>query len=357
MKDWKINKHETSSIHLDAMFAWKLWQKGKTDAEQCKHEEEKINELKQIFHRFIDIILHLAQQNIAFRGDKEIIGEKSCGNFLATVQLLAKYDPILKLHLEKPSKLKYMSPLIQNELITLVSEEILINIRQKIKEAEYFSIIADTTTDISHIEQLSIIIRYLKCAGEKKYEIMESFVGFISISDPTASGIEEMILHHLENKLQLDLSKCRGQGYDGAAVMSGVYNGVSKKILQKQPLAVYIHCAAHCLNLVLCDAASTSTETSIFLGILQKIFVFLTASNKRWGKFKECNLKINVKRVCVTRWESRIEAVKAVRQSYNAILKCFEDIQDDQLHKNKREELAEASSLINFIQKFNFILF
>lgn len=50
------------------------------------------------------------------------------------------------------------------------------------------------------------------------------------------------------------INKCRGQGYDGASVMSGVYNGLQKRICERELNAVYdvyVHCAAHNLNLVL----------------------------------------------------------------------------------------------------------
>ena len=43
------------------------------------------------------------------------------------------------------------------------------------------------------------------------------------------------------------------QGYDGAAVMSGCVSGVQKRIRDLVPQAIYVHCHAHCLNLVLVD--------------------------------------------------------------------------------------------------------
>lgn len=49
----------------------------------------------------------------------------------------------------------------------------------------------------------------------------------------------------------LSIDKLRGQGYDGAANMSGEYSVVQARILEKAPYAKYVHCAAHNLNLVL----------------------------------------------------------------------------------------------------------
>jgi hypothetical protein len=50
--------------------------------------------------------------------------------------------------------------------------------------------------------------------------------------------------------------------------MSGIYNGVQKLVQDKQPLAVYVHCAAHNLNLVLNDAVSAVLEAQTFFATL-----------------------------------------------------------------------------------------
>jgi len=40
------------------------------------------------------------------------------------------------------------------------------------------------------------------------------------------------------------------QVYDGASVMVGKFNGVQEKIQTEYPYAIYTHCMAHKLNLV-----------------------------------------------------------------------------------------------------------
>jgi len=47
------------------------------------------------------------------------------------------------------------------------------------------------------------------------------------------------------------------QSYDGASVMSGHLNGVQTKIKEHHPTAVYIHCMAHRLNLVVVDVCTS----------------------------------------------------------------------------------------------------
>ena len=54
-------------------------------------------------------------------------------------------------------------------------------------------------------------------------------------------------------QIHLDLHSLASQGYDGASVMSGRCSGVQQRIMEVAPQAIYIHCFAHILNLVLVD--------------------------------------------------------------------------------------------------------
>ena len=72
------------------------------------------------------------------------------------------------------SKATYISPVVQNELIdycrTIVTEIIL----KEIKESKFYSVIFDETTDISHLSQMSLVIRYVH-----KAVVKENFIAFI----------------------------------------------------------------------------------------------------------------------------------------------------------------------------------
>lgn len=52
-------------------------------------------------------------------------------------------------------------------------------------------------------------------------------------------------------ELDQSINNLRGQGYDGASVMSGERSGVQKRILDHEPKALYTHCPGHSLNLVI----------------------------------------------------------------------------------------------------------
>jgi glycine cleavage system regulatory protein len=54
-------------------------------------------------------------------------------------------------------------------------------------------------------------------------------LGFIVVTDADASGLVATTTNFLKN-LGIDIKQLRGQGYDGASVMSGIRGGVQKLI-------------------------------------------------------------------------------------------------------------------------------
>ncbi len=99
-----------------------------------------------------------------------------------------------------------------------------------------------------------------------------------------AIDITEAIIHSIEN-LGLSLCNLRGQGYDGASTMSGEKGGVQAKILEKQPKALYTHCAGHSLNLAILKSCSIPSIRNCIDEI--KAFTWwVKASDKRAGFLK-----------------------------------------------------------------------
>lgn len=187
------------------------------------------------------------------------------------VKLLAEFDPVLmELIRDEKQKIKYLSPLIQNEIIDILSTAVRNQICKEVRQVKYYSIIIDSTTDISKFEQVSLILRYC-CFDEKNaVEIKESFMGFYELNDRSASGYQDFILESL-CKLGLEFELCRGQGYDGASVMSGTRHGLQAKLQDLNRNAPYVHCAAHKLNLVLADGVKFNPTMSDFFLTVQAI--------------------------------------------------------------------------------------
>lgn len=93
-----------------------------------------------------------------------------------------------------------------------------------IKFARYFGIIFNSTSDTSHTDQMSEVIRYVKILN-RKVEVREVFRGFFSLKGKKAVNLSSDILKNLESD-GLYIMLCRAQGYANAATMAGMHGGV-----------------------------------------------------------------------------------------------------------------------------------
>lgn len=86
---------------------------------------------------------------------------------------------------------------------------------------------------------------------------------------------KDKIIHCLERYGLEYRTNLVGQGYDGASVMSWKHSGVAARIKTDAKHAVYVHCNAHCLNLVLIDTVTAVPEADCFFALLQKLYVYV----------------------------------------------------------------------------------
>lgn len=126
---------------------------------------------------------------------------------------------------------------------------------------------ADETKDISKKEQLSVLVRYIHIGL-----IHERFIGYIHATELDAYALTEYILQVI-SELHLGIESCVSQCYDGASVMSGARSGVSARIKELNPKAVYVHCCAHRLNLALVDTVKALPVAEDFFALLQTLYV------------------------------------------------------------------------------------
>ena len=170
---------------------------------------EETNFWSKVLIRLLDITITLAENNLAFRGHSEVVGKPQSGNFLALVDMLSKYDPVLDELLKKRNgAVKYLSPAIQNELIELVAASVKTKLLEDIRLAPFFPILADGTDDLSRQHQVSTVIRYVAIDdAEGSFEIKESFVGFHNLEDQSAASFTALLTTTI-TELGLDIRKC-----------------------------------------------------------------------------------------------------------------------------------------------------
>lgn len=102
--------------------------------------------------RLIDIVIGLEKKGKPFRGYGESKISIARGLFLDLVDLLSKYDPILKDHLTNgPQSALTTDGKIQNDIVISISNIILRRISHPVQN-KLVSIMTDETSDCEHHE-------------------------------------------------------------------------------------------------------------------------------------------------------------------------------------------------------------
>ena len=208
------------------------------------------------------------------------------------------------------------------------------NIVQAVKQAKFFAIMVDETTDTASHEQVSLVVRY------------------------AAANLTQEIIQLLDSR-GLKIENIVGQAYDGAANMSGVYSGVQARIKELNPRALFVHCYAHALNSVIVNACSKNRIARNFFGVVESLYVFIQASSNRHAVFEQHQKQLNpnqplttLKSLSDTRWACRADSVRVVQQTLPSIIAALEEIGDS---SSDRRAVAEANGLIKSID-FEFLM-
>jgi hypothetical protein len=106
----------------------------------------------------------------------------------------------------------------------------------EINQAGMFSLMADTTRDVSHVDQLSVSVN---AEGNPQERLVDIKV----IHDKTGDG--QGIISSL-NETCLDTADVVSQSYDYTSSMSGIYKGCQAKLKEYLGKEVpYFPCLAH----------------------------------------------------------------------------------------------------------------
>ena len=139
-----------------------------------------------------------------------------------------------------------------------------------------FCILVDEAIDVSHKEQMAIVLRFVDVHGV----IRERYFDIVNVADTTSSTLKKEISDVLTQN-NLSIHNMRGQGYDGASNMRGAFNGLQALFLKDCPYAYYVHCFAHRLQLALVGAAEKQDSIWEFFSMLSNVVNIVTGSSKR----------------------------------------------------------------------------
>ncbi|GBM35593.1 hypothetical protein AVEN_177671-1, partial [Araneus ventricosus] len=154
--------------------------------------EKEESHWKAVLHLIVNVILHLAKQGRPLRGSNETLNfsDPRCGEFFNTIELMSHYHPPLGEHIfrHRKGQVTYFSSKIQTEFLDIISNKIREHIMEEVKEAKYYAVMFDCTPDVSHLEQMSQVLRYVRVVGNVP-EITEMFIDFFTVSDETGVAL------------------------------------------------------------------------------------------------------------------------------------------------------------------------
>ena len=156
-------------------------------------------------------VYFLAKHGLPLRGNKDdskhLEESMNCGNVQELLEFRCEaVDKYLSAPLESCHRnATCRSKIIQNELVQIISDQILDDIIAKVKNAKFYAVAADEATDRGLQTQLTTTLRYV----DEHDDVKEDFIGYTNITgDKTGKNIADVLVGKLE-ALFLNLSHIR----------------------------------------------------------------------------------------------------------------------------------------------------
>lgn len=315
------NKHEMSKEHTVSALKYNLFEKRKIsdtlDSAHIKSFNEKVRSNRKMIKHLLNMVILLSTQDLAFRRNDDSDNQ---GNFGELIKFAATLDENFEKFIDPSVSSVFcgLSKTIQNDLINSMTKILRQEIYKEIDNAACFSWEIDEATDIRCFSQMSIIFRFVRDG-----KITERFMGFVDVSGGrTADDIFQTLL---ENFSSYNISKkLVAQTYRGAAVMAGEINGLQSRIKKIAPQALFTHCYAHKLNLILQDSTKIISQCRVFFSNLTGLSSFFT-------EYKHTNIlnEICKKRLPSSseiRWNFKSRAVETIFDNRTYLIEVFDHI-------------------------------
>lgn len=97
---------------------------------------------------------------------------------------------------KRPHRVDYLSSRSQNEYLQLLATDVSNRVMSELCEPEMLAVIANATPDVSHMDQLSVVARYVGQGGHAQ----ERLVDMREISDKMGEGHDKAILAALNER-------------------------------------------------------------------------------------------------------------------------------------------------------------
>ena len=269
-----IKAHAETDYHKAAVAQgsdfMKTFMHPENSVEADKTSEQYYQRNKRILEAIVDAVLLCAKQGLSLRGHRDTKvndmdeSTENRGNFLAILELIAKYDPIVKEHLKNGQRnAKMLSWKTQNDIIANAAFVIKNQIKEMISSEKFYAVIGDEVTErFANKDVLLVCLRFLNSInGEQKVE--ETFFQSMHMKRRTSGkNLGQNIIEILRSN-ELVMADCRGQAYDGAAAMSSDRCGAQTEVRKEAPNVAYTHCRSHVINLAIVAACKNRSISNM----------------------------------------------------------------------------------------------
>lgn len=150
--------------------------------------------------------------------------------------------------------------------------------------------------------------------------------------------------------------KLIAQTYDGAAVIASALNGLQAKVRAVAPSAIFVHCYAHRLNLILCQGLKNIPKAKVFFATLGGFTSFFSKSTKRVMMLEETRCS-RMPKSAPTRWNFTSRLVNTVAENRDRLMETFTNIINHPSMDDESIRMADGfnAKLEDF--EFMFLLF
>ncbi|XP_042404603.1 zinc finger MYM-type protein 1-like [Zingiber officinale] len=204
----------------------------------------------------------------------------------------------------------------------------------------------------------------------KHGEVIERFMAVVHVVTTTAACLKEAI-DSLFAKYGLSVARLKGQGYDGASNMFGEFNGLKSLIMKENPYALYVHCFAHQLQLVVVAVAQANQYVYDFMWIVGSIVNTSASSCKRADKLRQLehdrkvkllergeisscrglNQETSLARPGDTRWGSHHSILCHIEQMWPSVIEVLQNLIDD----GDRSSKGLSRTLVERMERYEFV--
>lgn len=327
----RIKEHEKSVNHYQCTEAFLMHSQAKDILSRFTERKRiEVHRKRSILDRIIECIKFIGKRGLSFRGAKNAesaytLGDQNLdhGNFLEALLLVAKFDPVLKAHIDevviKSSKhhernsgvgrpgnfVTLLSKTTADYIIESIGKLIKTHIVKDLQKAQFFTVQIDSTQDVNIHDQLSVIVRYVTD------KVNERLIAVVNNTSGTGKNLCDTVCKVMTD-LGIDMKKCIGSSTDGASNMQGQYNGFKAWMEKEAPGQVHVWCYAHVLNLVMIDTTKVSVQSISLFGLLNSCAVFIRESYLRMAKWEETSKYKTISIIGETRWWAKDRSLTKV---------------------------------------------